>query len=257
MKVAWSRARLHFASRADRSRSTLPLLAVTDGADGEGEHIRLPSPWTVLRHACPVVLEAVVGPVVLFYLILMTVGFRGALIAALAWSYLALARRRRRGERVSTLLLLGTALLTARTVVAFITGNAFLYFVQPTASTVLVTVVLLGSAFLGRPITQRFAHDFCPLGPELLARPRVHRFFVRISVLWAIVLMINAGTVFWLLVTSSLGTFVLERTAATWALTALAIVLSITRFTAAMRRDGVIVHWGRYRLADVSPSPTL
>jgi hypothetical protein len=211
----------------------------------------------VLRHAYPVVLEAVVGPVVLFYVILVTVGFRAALIAALVWTYLALIRRLRRGERVSTLLLLGTILLTARTVVAFITGNAFLYFVQPTFSTVLVTAVLVASALRGRPITQRFAHDFCPLGPELLARPRVHQFFVRISLVWAVVLMINAGTVFWLLATSSLSAFVLERTAATWSLTALAIVLSITRFTATMRRDGVAVHWGHHRLADAQPSATI
>ena len=203
----------------------------------------MPSPRAALRHATPLVIEAALAPLALFYLVLVTAGFRFALIAALAWSYLALARRIRRGERMSTLLLLGTVLLTARTAVAFVTGSAFVYFAQPMVTTVVVSAVLVGSAALGRPFTQRFAHDFCPIGPEILARPRVHRFFVRISVLWATVLMVNTGIVAWLLLSSSLKAFVLERTAITWGLTALAIVLSITRFTAAMRHDGITVGW--------------
>ncbi len=186
-----------------------------------------------------------VAPLALFYLVLVIAGFRGALIAALAWSYLALGRRLRRGERVSTLLLLGTALLTVRTVVSFITGSAFLYFAQPTAATIVISLVLFGSAVIGRPFTQRFARDFCPIDPELFARPLVRRFFVRISIMWATVLMLNAGIVLWLLVSSSLRAFVLERTAVTWGLTAVAVFFSITRFVAAMRRDGITVEWGR------------
>ncbi len=212
----------------------------------------MPSPRAALRHAFPIVVEAALAPLALFYLVLVLGGFRAALVAALVWSYVALARRVHRGERISTLLLLGTVLLTARTVVAFVTGSAFIYFAQPMATTVVVSALLIGSAAVGRPFTQRFAHDFCPLGPEILLRPRVHRFFVRISVLWASILLANTGIVAWLLLSSSLKAFVLERTAITWGLTALAIVLSITRFTAAMRRDGVTVGWAP-RLAVAPP----
>jgi hypothetical protein len=199
-----------------------------------------------------VVLEAVVAPLALFYMVLVSIGFRGALIAALIWSYLALARRIRRGERISTLLVLGTLLLTFRTVVSFITGSAFVYFAQPMATGVVIALVLIASAVLGRPFTQRFAHDFCPIDPELLARPRVRQFFIRISLLWATILLLNAGIVLWLLVTSSLRAFVLERSAITYGLTAVAILLSITRFIAAMRRDGITVEWGPNR--QVQPS---
>jgi uncharacterized protein DUF3159 len=220
---------------------------------GQGEHLKLPCPRAVLGHAIPVVVEAIVVPLALFYLVLMTAGFRWALLAALGWSYLALGRRIRRGERVSTMLLIGTVLLTVRTVVSWVTGSAFLYFVQPTATTAVIGLVLLVSAVIGRPFTQRFAHDFCPISPELLARPRVRLFFVRISFLWATVFIVNAGIVFWLLFTSSLHAFVLERSAATYGLTALAIFLSITRFVAAMRRDGVAVEWGRSRRPQLIP----
>ncbi len=200
------------------------------------------------------VLEGVVAPLALFYVVLMTLGFRGALITALAWSYLALARRLKRGERISMLLALGTILLTVRTAVSFITGSAFLYFAQPLATTVVASLVLVGSAIIGRPFTQRFAHDFCPIGSELMARPRVQRFFIRISLLWATVLMLNAGIVFWLLVSSPLRAFVLERMAITYGMTAAAIYLSITRFLAAMRGDGITVVWGKHRTSRSFPA---
>ena len=215
----------------------------------------MPSPRKALRHAVPVVLEAVVGPLVMFYVLLLLAGFRGALIAALTWSYLALGRRVFRGERVSMLLLLGTILITVRTVIAFVTGSAFVYFAQPTAGTVVIAVALLVSACVGRPFTQRFAHDFCPMDPEIMRRPLVRRFFIRISVLWATVLMLNAGLVFWLLVSSSLRSFVLERSVVTYGLTAIAIFVSITGFMAMMRHDGITVRWAKDRAARPDSSP--
>jgi hypothetical protein len=214
--------------------------------DGQaGSLLVLPAPRAAFRHAFPIVVEGVLGPLALFYLVLVLAGFRGALIAALGWSYLALARRLIRHERVSMLLLLGTILITARTVIAFVTGSSFIYFAQPTAGTVVISLVLFGSAIIGRPFTQRFAHDFCPMDPEIMRRPLVRRFFIRISVLWATVLMLNAGFVFWLLLTSSLRSFVLERSAVTYGLTAVAIFFSITRFVATMRRDDIKVEWAQ------------
>jgi len=226
-------------------RGQLPRLTISAHACGKsGGILKMPAPRAALRHAVPVILEAVIAPLGLFYLVLTLWGFRGALIAALAWSFLALARRLRRGERVSMLLLLGTLLLTLRTTVSFITGSAFIYFAQPTAGTIVIAFVLFGSALVRRPFTQRFAGDFCPIDPEILARPLVHRFFVRISVLWATVLLLNAGFVLWLLVTSSLHAFVLERAAVTYSMTALAIYLSIRQFVVMMRGDGITVQWG-------------
>jgi hypothetical protein len=157
---------------------------------------------------------------------------------------LLIARRLIRRQRVSTLLLLGTILLTMRTVISFVTGSVFLYFIQPTASTFLASLVLVCSALSGRPFTQRFTHDFCPLTPELLARPTVHRFFVRVSFLWAVAMFVNGGVVLWLLVTASAGAFPLERVAISLSLTAGAIFFSVTWFTRCMRRDGVTVRFG-------------
>jgi hypothetical protein len=240
MEHKWSAA-----ARGLLGRRQLPHLTISAHDCGKtGGILRMPAPRTALRHALPVVLEAVAIPLALFYSVMLLWGFRAALIAALGWSFLALGRRLYRGERASMLLTLGTLLLTVRTAVSFITGSAFLYFAQPTAGTIVIALVLFGSAVIGRPFTQRFAGDFCPMDPELLARPRVQRFFVRISVLWATVLLLNAGFVLWLLVTSSLHAFVLERAAVTYTFTASAIYLSIRQFVQMMRGDGITVQWG-------------
>jgi hypothetical protein len=206
--------------------------------------VRMPTRKAAIRHAIPIVIEGLIAPIVLFYLALVCLGFRIALIAALVWSLAAAGRRLLLGERVSTVLLLGAFLLMFRTVVSFITGSAFLYFDQPLIGTVVIALVLVYSAIVRRPFTQRFAHDFCPLDPELLAQPRVQQFFVRISIMWATVLLVNSGLVAYLLVSSSLRTFVLERTAITWVLTAGAIFFSIYGFSATMRNDGCTVRWG-------------
>lgn len=198
-----------------------------------------------MRHAVPIVVEGVLGQLGVFYGTLVAFGFRPALLATLAWSYGAVARRIVRHERVSTLLIFGTVLLSIRTAIAYVTASSVFYFGQPLAGTVGIAALLIASAVWHRPFTQRFAHDFCPLSDELLARPSVRRFFERVSYLWAAALLVNAGTVLWLLLTSSLPSFVLERSAVTWGTTAVAVTFSILGFQRALRNDGVHVSWGQ------------
>jgi uncharacterized membrane protein len=197
-----------------------------------------------VRHALPSLLEGSIGPAALFYVTLLLIGFRGALIVALVWSYAAAGRRLVRRQRVPALLVLGLGLLTARSVIAFLTNSAFLYFVQPTAGTLMVAILFLVTALANRPFIERLAHDFCPLDEELMARPHVRRFFVRLSFLWSVVLLVNAGFVLWLLVASSLHAFVIERTLVTWTLTGCGIALSTLWFMRTMRRSGISVRFG-------------
>jgi hypothetical protein len=245
--VCWARLGkavnlLHLTISRTRSRRTLRGLAFSDHLDGRaGSVLQLPHPLLVLRHAIPVILESVVAPFAAYYCVLLISGFRGALVSALAWSYFLIGRRLLRHERVSTLLLLGTALLTLRTIVSFITDSAFVYFIQPTMSAFLASFLLVLTGLVGRPFTQRFTHDFCPLTPELLARPSVHRFFIRVSFLWAVTMFLNGAIVLTLLLTASARSFPLERLGATVSVTAAAIFFSINWFARTMRRDGVTV----------------
>jgi intracellular septation protein A len=226
-------------------------------AEASGHHVlHLPSPRAFVRHALPSLIESTIGPAVLFYLVLVTAGFRGALIAALAWSYLAAGRRLVRRQRVSGMLLLGLLLISLRTLVAFATGSAFLYFVQPTAGTFLVAVIFLVTAMARRPLIERLAHDFCPLDPELFKRDFLRRFFLRVSLLWAVVLTTQAGFVLMLLLRSSLRAFVIERTLVSGVLTAGGITLSVLWFVRSMRQHGIAVRFNSaLNLAHVPSGP--
>jgi Protein of unknown function (DUF3159) len=238
----------------------VPRLA--PGAEGGGEDdggdniLRLPSLRAVARHAMPALLESTIVPGALFYLVLLLDGFDGALIAALAWSLLALGRRLVRRHKVPSVLVLSVVLVGARTVVAYATGSAFLYFIQPTASTFLVAVVFLVTAVARRPIIEKLARDFCPLDPEMFARPFVRRFFLRLSLLWFVVLATQAGFIMWLLLESSVRAFVLERSLVSAVLTLGGIVLSTLWFVRVMRGAGLTVHFSG-ALASIGPSPSV
>ncbi|HMD45863.1 MAG TPA: VC0807 family protein [Acidimicrobiales bacterium] len=220
--------------------------AVSSTAAGTHHTIlHLPSPIASVRHSLPALLEGVVAPFAFFYVFLLLTGFRGALVAGLVWGYVALGFRLVRKERPSATLILGTALLTVRSVISFATGSALVYFVQPAAATAMVAVLFGVSAMAGRPIIERLALDFCPLDPGVMGRPSVRRFFVQISLLWTVVLLANAGFVLWLLVTSSLHAFVIERALVNWTLTGIGTAVSVVWFLHSMRRAGIAVRWGR------------
>ena len=223
-------------------RSHKPPLSVFSGIR-MAQVLHMPSPRAIATHALPAIAEGVVGPFVLFYLVLATFGFRGALIAALTWSYLAAARRWVRREKIPATLLLGMVLLTARTVIAYVTGSAFLYFVQPTATTFLIGAVFLVTAVARRPLVERLARDFCPIDADTLGQPLLQRFFLRLSLLWALVLFANAGTVLYLLLESSIRGFVVERTLISSGLNLMGIVVSVVWFKRAMRGAGIDVRW--------------
>jgi uncharacterized membrane protein len=205
--------------------------------------LEIPRLRAMARHALPGLIEASVVPLVVFYGALWLVGVWGGLIAALLWSYTAIARRLVTRQKVPGLLVLGVVGITARTVMAVVSGSVFVYFLQPTLTTVLVGAVFLASVPAGRPLAHRLAGDFCPLPDTFMGSPPVRRFFARITVLWAFVQLTNAAVSLWLLATQSVETYVLARTVLSWVLTGGAILASTLYFKRSMRRHGIAIHW--------------
>jgi intracellular septation protein A len=206
--------------------------------------VHLPSVWSLLRHGGLRIAEATLVPLGLFYLLLHFVGFRWALVAALAWSYLAVAVRLVRRERLSALLLIGTAMLTIRSAISFATGSAFFYFLQPTLGNFAVGMLFLASVALGKPLVGRLANDLCPLPAHVLAKRAVRRFFTRITVLWALVNIANGSTALWALLSSSLNGVLVARTAGSLSIVAAGIALSYFWFRRSLRVEGLTLHWG-------------
>ena len=205
--------------------------------------LEIPRLRALARHALPNLVEASLVPLAVFYAALWLVGVWGGLFAALAWSYTAIARRVVTGRPVPGLLVLGVVGITARTIVAALSGSVFVYFLQPTLTTVLIAAIFLVSVPAGRPLAERLAGDFCPLPDTFVGSPPVRRFFTRITLLWAFVQLTNAAVSIWLLVTQPISTYVVARTATSWVLTGAAVVASTLYFRRSMRRHGITVHW--------------
>lgn len=195
------------------------------------------------RHAGPHLIEATVIPLALFYGTLWFLGVWGAILVGLGWSYAAVARRLLTGRRVPGLLLLGAFGLTARTVVAMASGSVFVYFLQPTFTTVAVAGAFLVSLPLGRPLAQRLASDFCPLPAHFLSDPGVRRFFTHITLLWAFVQLANAAITIVLLLSQPVATYVVTRAAVSVVVTGGAVAVSTWWFRRSMHREGIEVVW--------------
>jgi hypothetical protein len=195
---------------------------------------------TLARHALPHVIEGTVVPVGLFYGALWVIGVWGALASALIWSYAALARRLLLRKRIPGLLIVGALGLTVRTIAAFATGSVFIYFLQPTLGTVAVACAFLLSVPAGRPLAQKLAADFVPLPTAFVSHPVARKMFLRITVLWGFVMLANAGVTIWLLVSESIGAFVLTRAAASLVLTGGATLVSTAWFRRSIRRHGLL-----------------
>jgi hypothetical protein len=213
-----------------------------------GPAFEIPRLRAIAAHATPRVLEGTVVPLVLFLVVLHLVGVWVALAVGLVWTYGAIGTRVITRRRVPGILLIGALTATARVTLAVATNSVFVYFLQPTLGTALVGGAFLVSFAARRPLAERLAHDFCPLPEALAAHPHVKRFFLQISLLWAGVFLTNAAVTLWLLLSQSVGIFVLAKPFVSFGLTGGGIALSTWWFLRTMRRQGLLARRGR-RLA--------
>jgi intracellular septation protein A len=197
--------------------------------------VHLPPLRDLALRAVPRLVEGVLVPTALFLLLLHVAGVSAAIVGGFAWTLSVIVVRRLLGRRIPTMVLVGVGLLLARTLLGLATGSSFLYFLQPTLGTATVGLVLLGSALLGRPLVLRLARDFCPLPADTMGDPHLRRFFLGISFFWGVTNLVNAGVTLWLLVSQSVGTYVVTRTAMSWSLTIVGVGISVLWFTRVLR----------------------
>jgi hypothetical protein len=181
-------------------------------------------------HALPRAFEGMIAPVVVFYAGLLLLGLDGALVAAVAWVYGGIVIRLVRRRPVPGTLLLAALGVTARAAMAAVTGSAVVYFLQPTLGTLLVALAFLASVPLRRPLAAKVATDLLPLPDAFLKNQRVHRFFLRMSLLWSFVFALNTSLSVWLLFSHSIAAYLWIRTPAVGLLAVVAVAISVWRF---------------------------
>jgi len=138
-------------------------------------------------------LETVIVPTLLLYCFMLTVGAFEGLLAVLGWCVLTVGVRMSTVRRVPGTLLLVLTMLVARTVIALALSSVYVFLLQPIAGSMLMAVLFIGSALVGRPITLRLAQDFVHLPEGLVGDHRVRRMFVQVSLLWGVSRMLDAA----------------------------------------------------------------
>jgi hypothetical protein len=185
-------------------------------------------------------LIACVIPGTLFYACFRLADVWTAILAALGWSYGALAFRALTGRRTSGLLVLTAIVMTGRTVIALATGSTFLYFLQPVISDGVVGTTFLLSLATARPVVARLAGDFYPMDHELSMRPRIRRLFWRLTMLWALLCLAKATMTLWLLQSTSLETLVTVKSISVPTINGIAAGVTILAALAVARKEGLL-----------------
>jgi hypothetical protein len=216
-------------------------LAVVDTSPRGGPgSVPLPRLRAVLGHISRSLLVACFIPALLFFVCLATISVWAALIAALAWCYGVSAWRMATKRQRSGLLVLTMAVLTARTALAFASGNTFLYFVQPAVTDVLVATAFFASLATARPVVARLASDFFPMSAEVAMRPRVRRLFWYLTLLWGMVCLGKASVTVSLLVSQSTMTFVVVKSICLFTITVLAVTATVLAAHRVARKEGLL-----------------
>ncbi len=195
---------------------------------------QLPRLRTMWRHAAPRVFEGCIAPVAVFLIALELLGVIGAIVAGLGLAYGLIAWRLATHRTIPGLLLIGALTLTVRSILALMTGSVLLYFLQPTLGTAVVGCAFLFSAGTSRPMVGKIARDFCTIPDHVAHTVPMKRFFRQITLLWAATEIVNSAIAVWLLLSQSVGTYVVTRTASSLGLTALAIGASVIWFQRSM-----------------------
>jgi hypothetical protein len=181
----------------------------------------------VARRGLPGIIEASLVPSAIFAIVTALFGSTTAMVAVLVWGYATILRRVLCRQTIPSVLVLAMFGLTVKTLVGVVSGSTFAYFLQPIATTVAVGALFFGSVLIGRPLIARIAHDFCPISPEVAARPSVVRLFAGLTVLWATVQLVNAGATLGMLFSMPTTLFVLLKPAASLLVSATAVVITV------------------------------
>src|SRR5690606_6035194 len=215
---------------------------LSNGAELSNTAVALPRLTALARQAAPRLLEGVVAPLAVFYTFFAVLGERVALIAVVGWVYGGIAWRFIRRIPVPGTMILAALAVTFRVLISLWSGSLIVYFLQPELGTIGISLVFLASVRLRRPMVEKLTLDYIHLPSAVLKHERMRRFFARITLLWAFVLLANSAVSIWLLLQQSIGThllvgpYLLIRTTAVAVISGLAVAFSVWAFRRVLSR---------------------
>ena len=223
-----------------RAAPTEPYVLQAGACDSGADRVTIPPLFQLAREATPQIVEGVLAPLGLFLLAMQIAGIWAAMVVAMGFSGFIIGRRLVQRRRVPGLMIVGALMLVARSAAAMATGSVFIYFVGPVFGAALVATAFLLSVAVRKPLAQRFASDFCVIPTHVFRDVRVHAFFQRCSLMWAVVGIANTVVTLGLLISLPTDIFVVLKTAFSFAITVGAIGYSAHWFRRSMVRDGFL-----------------
>lgn len=188
--MASSRSTQHAPSA---STDPAPAPGVAGGGHDTELVIEIGQLRTALLRALRMFVETVAVPTGLLLLLLHTAGLVAGLSAVLAWCVLTVGVRWIAGRHMPGTLLLCVGMLCARATLALVLSSALVYLLQPVIGSVVMALLFLGSAAMGRPITIRLARDFVALPSHVFHRQGVRRVFTQVACVWGGSRLLDAG----------------------------------------------------------------
>jgi hypothetical protein len=193
----------------------------------------------VVRRLLPYLVEATLIPTLAYYLGLLAFGPMWGIVAAASCTFVSTGRRLLLRQRVPGLLILASVGISLRLGLYFVNDSSFLYFVQPIAKTVIVSMLFAISVVVGRPLVARFAADFCAFGTDVGERPAIVSLFRRLTYLWAGAQITIAAVDLTLLLTVPIAVFVGTAAATAWSVMTAGVVITVVDAVRTTRRDGL------------------
>lgn len=202
-------------------------------------NVEAPSPRAVVTNVAVTVTTAVLVPAAILWSMLELFNVTTAVLVALGWMLGAVVWRYTTRRPVSGLLLLTLGILSIKTAFTLVTGNTFVYFVQPVFADFAVATLFLGSLASSRPVIARLARDFYPMSDAVADVPQMRRLFRHLTLLWGLVILAKGAITLWLLEALSTANFVLIKGGAIITLTLTAALVTLVWSVIIGRRHGL------------------
>jgi hypothetical protein len=193
----------------------------------------------IITRVAVTVATAVIAPAVLFASTMVIFNLVTAVLVALSWIAGAMCWRWATGRPVSGLLLLTLGLMTAKTTFLLVTGNTFVYFIQPVFIDAAVAATFLSSLWSTQPLVARLAPDFYPLDAAMAARPGVCHLFHRLTLMWGLVIILKGSVTLALLLSLSTVDYVVVKGFVIIAMTLSTVTVTVLWSVAVARREGL------------------
>lgn len=170
-----------------------------------------PTVRSILSSGGPRFAREALGPVGAFYVGWKLGGLATGIVLATVLALALEAYEQRRGRRGS-LALISAGFVVVQGVVGLATDSAVVYLAQPVVVSAIWGVACLVSVAIGRPLMGAFADAWYSFPDEIRASKTYKRIFGIESIAWGIYFLARSGLRMLVLLTGSIGTFVVVQT---------------------------------------------